>query len=244
MPTDAHGTLSNMPRNPRPDPTTARTVASDGGQLTLTEQAYAALEELIVHGKLAPGELVSEAMLAERLKIGRTPIREALQRLSREHLVSIQPRRSVTIAPIDVRGQLRMLELRRSVESLVVASAAKRRNADERARFAALAEEFERSAKARDDVRFMRVDREFNELCIRAARNEFAAASMQLIAPLARRFWIQYSPKAADVLTVGRLHASLSRAIAEGKVRDALKALGALLDQIEMFTKATATADF
>jgi DNA-binding GntR family transcriptional regulator len=212
--------------------------------LTLTEQAYAALEELIVHGKLAPGELVSEAMLAEKLAIGRTPIREALQRLAREHLVSIQPRRSVTIAPIDLRGQLRMLELRRAVEALVVASAARRRNADECARFEALAEEFERSAKARDDVRFMRVDREFNELCIRAARNEFAAASMQSIAPLARRFWIQYSPKAGDVLIVGRLHASLSRAIGEGKVREALRALTALLDQIEVFTKATATADF
>ena len=79
-----------------------------------------------MHGRLAPGAVVTEAMLAERLGIGRTPIREALQRLAREHLVSIQPRRSVTIAPIDVRSQLRMLELRRSVESPVVASATRR----------------------------------------------------------------------------------------------------------------------
>jgi DNA-binding GntR family transcriptional regulator len=231
-----------MPR--RTPPAAARAAPPGGGTATLTEQAYAALEELIVHGELGPGALVSEAMLADRLGIGRTPIREALQRLAREHLVSIQPRRSVTIAPIDVRSQLRMLELRRSVEALVVSSAAKRRNADERARFAALAVAFEQSAKARDAVKFMRVDREFNELCIAAARNEFAAASMQLIAPLARRFWIQYSPKAADVLAVARLHASLARAIADGKVRDALRALAALLDQIESFTKATATADF
>jgi DNA-binding GntR family transcriptional regulator len=233
-----------MPRKKLPAARVPRDAPPDAGNLTLTEQAYAALEELIVHGQLGPGELVSEAMLATKLGIGRTPIREALQRLSREHLVSIQPRRSVTIAPIDLRSQLRMLELRRAVEALVVSSAARRRSAEERARFAALAEEFERSAKARDDVRFMRVDREFNELCIRAARNEFAAASMQLIAPLARRFWIQYAPKAADVLIVGRLHAALSRAIAQGKVRDALRALGALLDQIESFTKSTATADF
>ena len=231
-----------MPR--RTPPAAARAAPPAGGTATLTEQAYAALEELIVHGELGPGALVSEAMLADRLGIGRTPIREALQRLAREHLVSIQPRRSVTIAPIDVRGQLRMLELRRSVEALVVASAARRRDAGERARFAELAVAFEQSAKARDAVKFMRVDREFNELCIAAARNEYAAASMQLIAPLARRFWIQYSPKAADVLTVARLHASLSRSIADGKVRDALRALTALLDQIEAFTKATATADF
>ena len=137
-----------------------------------------------------------------------------------------------------------MLELRRSLEALVAASAAKRADEGERARFAELADEFERSAKARDDVRFMRVDREFNELCLAAARNEFAAASMRLIAPVARRFWIQYSPKAADVLLIARLHAALARAIAQGKELDALRALSQLLDRIEAFTKATATADF
>jgi DNA-binding GntR family transcriptional regulator len=213
-------------------------------RLTLTEQAYYSLEEMIVHGKLAPGAVVTESMLADKLAIGRTPIREALQRLAREHLVSIQPRRSITITPIDVRSQLRMLELRRAIENLVVVSAAKRSSPDERSRFAELADEFESSAKARDEVSFMRVDREFNELCLRAARNEFAAASMRLIAPLGRRFWIQYSPKAADVLLIARLHAALARAISLSRERDASQALSALLDQIELFTLATATAEF
>ena len=90
----------------------------------------------------------------------------------------------------------------------------------------------------------MRIDREFNELCIRAARNEFAAASMRLIAPLARRFWIHSAKKAADVLLVARMHASLSRAIAGGSARETGRAINALLDQIEAFTKSTATADF
>jgi len=213
-------------------------------RLTLTEQAYYSLEEMIVHGTLAPGAVVTESMLADKLAIGRTPIREALQRLAREHLVSIQPRRSITITPIDVRSQLRMLELRRAIENLVVVSAAKRSSPEERSRFAELADEFESSAKARDEVSFMRVDREFNELSLRAARNEFAAASMRLIAPLGRRFWIQYSPKAADVLLIARLHAALARAISLGRERDASRALSALLDQIELFTLATATADF
>jgi len=236
-----------MPRAKSSSARSVRNAPPENGRVTLTDEAYAALEELIVHGQLGAGVVVTEAMLAERLGIGRTPIREALQRLAREHLVSIQPRRSVTIAPIDVRSQLRMLELRRAVESLVALSAAKRATPEERARFAELAEDFERSAKARDEVTFMRVDREFNELCIRAARNEFAAASMRLIAPLARRFWIHYShysPKAADVLLVGRQHASLARAIAKGSARDTSRALTALLDQIETFTKSTATADF
>ena len=50
-------------------------------------------------------------MLAERLGIGRTPIREALQRLARERLVTILPRRGVVVSAIDVAAQLRLLEV-------------------------------------------------------------------------------------------------------------------------------------
>ena len=48
--------------------------------------------------ELPPGGAVSEAMLSERLGIGRTPIREALQRLGRERLVQILPRRGVIVS--------------------------------------------------------------------------------------------------------------------------------------------------
>ena len=60
---------------------------------SLTDRAYADLEEMIVTLKLAPGRAVSESELSQRLGIGRTPIREALQRLAREELVVILPRR-------------------------------------------------------------------------------------------------------------------------------------------------------
>ena len=54
---------------------------------SLTDRAYAEIEELIVTLQLAPGAPVSEAELCARLAIGRTPVREALQRLARENLV-------------------------------------------------------------------------------------------------------------------------------------------------------------
>ncbi|MGB8433220.1 MAG: GntR family transcriptional regulator, partial [Burkholderiales bacterium] len=83
---------------------------------TLTDKAYTYLEELIVTLKLPPGSAVSEAMLSRRLGIGRTPIREALQRLARERLVTILPRRGVIVSDINVKSQLRLLEVRREVE--------------------------------------------------------------------------------------------------------------------------------
>ncbi len=78
------------------------------------------------------------------------------------------------VSDINVKAQLRLLEVRREVERLVAWSAARRATAEERARFAELARRFESAARTNDDVSFMRVDRDFNELCREAARNEFA----------------------------------------------------------------------
>ena len=50
---------------------------------TLTDKAYRALEEEIVTLRIPPGTVVSEAILSRRLGVGRTPVREALQRLAR-----------------------------------------------------------------------------------------------------------------------------------------------------------------
>jgi DNA-binding GntR family transcriptional regulator len=122
--------------------------------------------------ELPPGSAVSEAMLSERLGIGRTPIREALQRLARERLVQILPRRGVIVSDINVKGQLRLIELRREVERLVVRSAARRATEAERKRFAELADRFEKSARQNDDTTFMRVDREYNDLSVSAATND------------------------------------------------------------------------
>jgi DNA-binding GntR family transcriptional regulator len=199
---------------------------------------------MIVRLELPPGSAVSEAMLSERLDIGRTPIREALQRLARERLVQILPRRGVIVSDINVKAQLRLLEVRREIERLVARSAARRTTPEERARFAELAAAFERAARTGDDVTFLRIDRDFNELCLEAARNEFATTAMRLMASLSRRFWYLHYKQAADLPETAKLHADFARAIAEGDADAASRAADALLDNIETFTRNTVTTDF
>jgi len=199
---------------------------------------------MIVRLELPPGDAVSEAMLSERLGIGRTPIREALQRLARERLVQILPRRGVIVSDINVKAQLRLLEVRREVERLVARSAARRASPEEHARFAELAKAFEHTARTNDDVAFLRIDREFNELCLVAARNEFATTAMQLMASLSRRFWYLHYKQAADMPETARLHADIARGIAAGDAGAAGKAADALLDNIEAFTRNTVSTDF
>jgi DNA-binding GntR family transcriptional regulator len=210
---------------------------------SLTDVAYGHLEEMIVTLKLPPGAAVSEAELSQRLGIGRTPIREALQRLAREHLVVILPRRGIMVSQINVKSQLRLLEVRREVERLITRSAARRATPEERGRFRELARLFEKSAKINDDVTFMRTDREFNELCLSATRNEFATGAMRLMHSLSRRFWYIHYKQAADMPLTAKLHADIARAIADEDAAGAAKATDRLLDVIEKFTRDTVNTD-
>lgn len=210
---------------------------------SLTDRAYSILEEMIVTLKLRPGAAVSEARLSQTLGIGRTPIREALQRLARERLVTILPRRGIIVSEINVKSQLRLLEVRREVERLIARSAARRALPAERARFAEIARIFEQSAKSDDETTFIRVDREFNELCSRSARNEFGAGAMTLMHSLSRRFWFIHYQEAADMPATAKLHANIARAIARGDEDAAARALDRLIDEIDKFTRATVGAD-
>ena len=209
---------------------------------SLTDQAYAKLEELIVTLQLEPGEIVSEAALSGQLRIGRTPIREALHRLARERLVNILPRRGITVSDINVGAQLRLLEVRREIERLVARSAARRASDAERTLFAGLGKAFEAAARTDDATAFMRTDRAFNELCLVAAHNEYAASTMLLMNSLSRRFWFIHYRQAADMPLAAKLHAAVARAIAKGDAKAAAVASDKLLDYIEEFTRSTVEA--
>src|SRR3954465_8552135 len=132
----------------------SRTIEAEDG--TLTDRAYRELEEMIVTLQLSPGTVLSEQALAVRLKIGRTPIREALQRLARDGLVVIMPRRGIMVFAINLRLQLRLLEGRRELERLKTLLAAERANPEERPQFAEVAAAMLAAASPADDLPFLR----------------------------------------------------------------------------------------
>src|SRR4051794_43530 len=206
---------------------------------TLTERAYRLIEEQIVTLRLRPGDVLSEQMLSASFDIGRTPIREALQRLAREGLITILPRKGILVSDINPRSQLLVLEVRREIERLLSRAGAERATSDQRKRMQEIAEGMERAAKSNDDIAFMRLDRELNALMIDAAHNDYAARSMKLLQGLSRRFWYMHYREAADLPLCARLHAQQARAIAEGDAEAAARASDRLMDYVETFTRAT-----
>ncbi len=212
--------------------------SADAPPKSLADEAYRRLEELIVTLELAPGAVLSEAALAARLAIGRTPVRESLHRLAREGLVVILPRRGILVSEIDIGSQLRLLEVRREVERLMARSAARRATAAERAEFEAIATGMLAAAGTEDDRGFMRLDRRLNLLVSTAARNEYAAKAMGLMHGLSRRFWFMHHGHVADLPVAAERHANLARAIAGGDGEAAARASDGLLDYIESITRA------
>lgn len=206
---------------------------------TLTDQAYRELEEEITTLRIPPGAVVSEALLSERFGLGRTPVREALQRLAREGLVVIMRRRGVVVSEIDVSAQLRLLEVRRELERLMARGAAKRASKSQRRRFREIASGMEQAAKQADALAFMRWDREFNLLLLEAAGNEFGATMLGMLNGHSRRFWYAHYERSADLPRSARLHAAMARAIGNEDEKGAAAASDEHIDYVQEFIRRT-----
>lgn len=69
--------------------------------LTLADQAYGQLKQMIFDFTLMPGDRCSESELAQHLAISRTPLRQAMQRLEREGFLQVMPKVGWQVAPLD-----------------------------------------------------------------------------------------------------------------------------------------------
>ena len=205
---------------------------------TLAERAYDVIEEMIATLKLPPGAVFSEADLSERIKIGRTPMREALLRLAREHLIVMIPRRGVRVTDIKITDQLAVLEARRVLDRVIAEKAAERATPEQRERLHELAEEIVDAAKGKKLEEFMRLDGEFDRLLEKASKNPYAVQAVAPLHALCRRFWFANRHKEEDKDEVARHHAVLMIAVADADPRAAAKASDRLLDHVESFTRS------
>jgi len=88
-------------------------------------EPYASLRALIVDGSLRPGEALSERSLAERLQVGRTPIREAVKWLARDGLLEIVPMRGTFVREMSVADLREIHEMRLALEGMAAFLAAR-----------------------------------------------------------------------------------------------------------------------
>ena len=154
-----------MSSNPA-EPGLTRTAPSETEQVTRpalseTERVTRLLRDQIVDGVRAPGSRLVERELAASLDVSRVPVREALQTLASEGLVTPRPRSWAVVRTFTDRDLLDLVEVRSAIEVLTVRLAAERRTA-EQLDAAAAALEFESDRVLRrlvDDAGLRRVDK-------------------------------------------------------------------------------------
>jgi len=116
--------------------------------MLLRDNVYESLRADILSCRLAPGDDMREQDLAERYAVSRQPVREALLRLEREHLVTVQPRQGYRVNPISLSDARDILRFRLALEPACVmeaignASDATLKSLDEFRRFSGNHEDF------------------------------------------------------------------------------------------------------
>lgn len=211
----------------------------DNGE-TLSDRAYRQIEEMLVTLEIPPGTLMSELELAKRLGISRTPVGEALNRLSRTGLVTVLPRRGFIATEISVTHQLRLLELRREVARLVARLAAMRALPAQREALLDVSRQFARAVKTGDEHEYMAADQTFHQLVAECAHNDFAVQALETLDSQTRRFWFAHRHQAgAELPVIAPLHTQLAAAIEQGDADKACALSDALSECLERFVRAT-----
>ncbi len=192
-------------------------------------RAYLALERMIVMLELEPGVSYTEGYLLERLDYGRTPVREALQRLDWEGLVEIRPRAGIAIAPIIASDWVKVTEARYGPECLLVRSAALAGNPGSAGRMREAGLAMQKSTVSESTLMYLRADKAFDAALAAAADNAYA---MRAVAPLqshSRRFWFRYQSDRGLTEAAGS-HIAVIDAILDGDADRAEAAARAMLD--------------
>ena len=145
---------------------------------------------MIVRLDLAPGDVLREEALQEQLGIGRTPIREALQRLERDQFVTVIPRRGMFVSPIDVDDLSLLYETRAVMEPYAARLAAERGTPEQWDEMAAVIERSLRPGMRPEDL--LDVDRRCHEIIWAAAGNRFLTDTLDAMYAQSDRVWHMY----------------------------------------------------
>ncbi len=219
-----------MPDSHHPSPARRAHAAPIDGE-SLAEQAYHLLERLIVTLELEPGAVVNERTLVERTGMGRTPVREAIQRLAWEGLMEVRPRSGVAIAPIDPTDFVKVLDAREGVERMLARDAARFGSPRDFERLEAAAAAMRAAAPSEDVARFLDADKAFDQVLGVAANNAYA---VRVAAPLqthSRRFWFRLRMPGGTARSAAA-HAALIEAIVSRRPERAADAAGALMEHL------------
>lgn len=164
------------------------------------QRAYAEITARLASGELSPGSWLREESLAASIGVSRTPLREALRKLSAEGLVSLQRNRGAQVVAWDREQIIEIYGLRAIVEGYVAAVAAQKISAETLAKLESNLAEYERAIAeggAGAPQRAAELNNEFHALVLDATANDslIYLCNGVLGLPLVRRTFLRYTAR-------------------------------------------------
>lgn len=205
------------------------TAAEDAGLVLtgdLTAVAYERIEELLISLQLAPGSTLRTQDLQELTKLGRTPVHQAVRRLSAETLLDVQPRNGIRVAPVDLGRERRLANLRRDMDRFVISAAITEMQGNERARLSHIMRQLKGGQDKITLEEFNIWDKAFDMLMIHASREKFLERSLRPLKALGRRAGyldIKYISHQQGLNDTINHHLALMQAVLDGDVAKAQK---------------------
>lgn len=212
----------------RPPPASRRAAAS------LRDAAYHEIKHRIITCAFRPGEYINELQLSALLKIGRTPVHQALDRLMVEGMVEVIPRKGVIVKPVSLNEVLQIIEVRLINEPLGARLAAEQANDTDLSDMADVLKQAKHWANVRNIENLMLLDRQFHLLVARAARNDVLTDLLRNLHERSLRFWFISLNAPTQYQLVQDEHAAILEAIGQHEPN---KADTAMRRHIESFRR-------
>lgn len=187
----------------------------------LADRAYEELRDRLVTLKIRPGEPIDEDQLGRELRMGRTPIREAIKRLALENLVTVFPRRGTFAAEINIQDLAQIADVREVLEAHAAELAAERLTDAGRTELVELIGELRSSRGSEDMQVLMALDTRVHRFVYRACDNQFLEETLYRYFNLSLRIWYLVIDRLPHLFQRVYEHEALLEAIAAGDSRRA-----------------------
>ncbi len=204
----------------------------------LREIVYEELKRQIMVGEIAPGTRMMEVDLAYEMGVSRTPVREAIRKLEKEGLVTIEPRRGAYASDISAKEMVDVLEVRQDLEGMAAGLAAQKIKDEDKEQLAQVTRNYREAVESGDVQEIIKRDEEFHKFIVSLSDNKTLIKMVSQVQELALRFRYIYYEDFSRFKNQPTEHQMVVEAIMSGDAGSARRHAEAHISRLKDFVKS------
>lgn len=208
-------------------------VSSQKRPKSLTDHVTDEIRRWVITGKLAFGEKLSEGKIAKVLDVSRTPVREAINRLETERLLTVEPQRGSFVFSIEKSDLAKLCDARICMEAYALETGIAENPEQLHHSLTTCLENMSLAREAGDDAHYLDLDADFHQRIIHSANNPFIADAYQTIAPRMAALRHRLGQHPEHMEKSYREHQALCTAVGNRDLKGALNILASHIDRKE-----------